>query len=119
MSVRPALFRGDIVLSLFPFTDLSGAKLRPAVVVGRPDTDDLVLAFVTSQISFVDPRTSYVLVRSDPEFASTGLKWPSLVRLNKLATVHRPLVRRRLGRIGPRTDAIIAERLRYVFELDV
>ena len=119
MSGRPPLARGDVVLTLFPFTDLSGAKLRPAVVIGRPTTDDLVLAFVTSQVAMADPHTSHLLEPSDREFASTGLRGASLIRLNKIATLNRPLVRRRLGRIGPLTGEAISERLRYVFELGV
>jgi len=49
LSARPALARGDVVLVRFPFTDLSGLKLRPALIVGRVSGDDVVLAFVTSQ----------------------------------------------------------------------
>ena len=46
--------RGDIVLVLFPFTDLTSSKRRPALVVS-PDPfndgmQDVVLAAITSQI---------------------------------------------------------------------
>ena len=40
-----------------------------------------------------------------------------LARGDAGVTLHRNLVRRRLGRIGPRTEQAIAHRLRYVFEL--
>jgi mRNA interferase MazF len=47
--------RGDIVLVSFPFTDLTFAKRRPALVVS-PDifneiNEDLILLAVTSQLS--------------------------------------------------------------------
>jgi mRNA interferase MazF len=41
---------GSIVLARFPFTDLSGDKRRPALVISR-DNDrrpDLVVCFITS-----------------------------------------------------------------------
>lgn len=117
MSSGGALARGDVVLVNFPFTDLSGQKLRPALIVGRPSGDDLILAFMTSHLTGTEPRAEHLLTPADPDFASTGLKGPALVRLNKIATVHRQLVRRRLGRIGPQTQVAIARGLRYVFAL--
>lgn len=59
----------------------------------------------------------HLLAPGDPEFAATGLKGPSLVRLDKLAILQRSLLQRRLGHIGPRTDSAVARCLRYVFEL--
>ena len=34
----PTLTRGDVVLTRFPFTNLTGASLRPAVVVSQSQT---------------------------------------------------------------------------------
>ena len=38
--------KGDVVLIKFPFTDLSGSKLRPAVVL-FDSGNDLIAAFIT------------------------------------------------------------------------
>jgi mRNA interferase MazF len=106
-----------VVLVVFPFTDLSGHKLRPALIVGRPSGEDLILAFLSSRESTTDPQADYVLGPGDPEFSTTGLKSQSVVRLNRIATLHRQLIRRRLGHIGPRTQGAVVRGLRYVFEL--
>ena len=117
MSVGALLRRGDVVLVTFPFTDLSGQKLRPAIIVGRPSGDDFLFAFISSRAGSIDPSAEHRLALSDPEFAATRLKAASLIRLNKIATLHRRLVRRRIGRIGPRAEQTVAGALRYVFSL--
>lgn len=117
MRLLPTLNRGDLVLVRFPFTDLSAHKLRPALVVGRVTGDDVIVAFISSRISNTDPEAEHVLAPGDAEFRATGLKGPSLIRLSKLATLHRALVRRRLGQIGPATQRAVVVGLRYVFGL--
>ena len=113
----PPLDRGDVVLISFPFSDLSAEKVRPALIAGRVTGEDLVLAFITSRVEALDPRADVLLDARASEFQATGLKVPSSVRLNKLATLHRSLARRRLGAIGPRTRRVVAGALRYVFAL--
>ena len=49
MPTTTSYSRGTVVLLPFPFSDLSGAKLRPAVIVSPPyPSDDLLVAAVTS-----------------------------------------------------------------------
>jgi hypothetical protein len=49
---------GSVVLVPFPFSDLSQAKLRPAVVLASGDRNDWVLCQVTSNGAFGSPRQS-------------------------------------------------------------
>ena len=84
---------GSIVLTRFPFTDLSGDKRRPALVVSR-DNDrrpDLVVCFITS-VPRMGPDMAPIAATKE-----TGLKVPSVVRFDKLATLDRSVV---VGRIG-------------------
>ena len=101
----------------FPFTDLSGTKVRPALIVGRPMGEDVILAFMTSRSLVADPQAEIALLVGDPEFPGTGLKGPAVIRLGKLVTLHRDLVRRRLGQIGPQTELAVGRALRYVLDL--
>jgi len=41
--------KGDVVVVAFPFTDLSAAKWRPALVIAVLPGDDLILCQITSQ----------------------------------------------------------------------
>lgn len=96
------LRRGDIVLVPFPFTDLSGQKLRPAIVISpEPVGEDILLAFISSVTPAAPEPTEYVLEINQPAFASTGLKSASVFKMGKLATLHRSLVLRRLGQVTP------------------
>lgn len=84
---------GSIVLTRFPFTDLSGDKRRPALVVSRDDhrRADLVVCFIT----FV-PRTGPDIAPIAPT-PGTGLKVPSVVRFDKLATLDPAVIAGKLG----------------------
>ena len=88
---------GAIVLIAFPFTDLTGTKRRPALVIST-DNDrrtDLVLAFITSN---VDHDKDSMAIDATP---ATGLKVPSLVRFDKIASLSRAIIVGRIGNADP------------------
>ena len=41
--------KGDIVVLSYPFSDFSGAKRRPTLVIADLDGDDVILCQITSQ----------------------------------------------------------------------
>jgi mRNA interferase MazF len=93
---------GTIVLAHFPFTDSSGTKLRPALVIPRDNNrrSDLVLAFITSTARLA--ASPHALeIRPD---AANGLKVASFVRFEKLATLEPSIV---VGRLGRASDAFL------------
>lgn len=91
--------RGDVVLVPFPFTDLTGVRQRPAVVVSAEwfnDTHaDVALAAITSQIPATLGPDEILIAGSDR--ALTGLPRNSILRVVKLFALDRSLVRRQLG----------------------
>lgn len=93
--------KGDVVLVTYPFADLSGTKLRPAVVVcAVPLQTEITLAFVTSQnVGTLQPG-DIVVLPAHPEFNQTGFTVTSKIRATKLATLHHALITRRLGKFG-------------------
>jgi mRNA interferase MazF len=99
--------RGDILLVPVVFSDGSGHKNRPVVVVYDSDDADLLVAPVTSQIA----RSSRDLPVANWQRA--GLRLPSVVRLEKLATVEKSTVTRRMGQLAPddweRMKAVLKE----------
>ncbi len=95
--------QGDVVLVPFPFTDLSAAKQRPAVVISADwfnrSRRDCVLAAITSQIPVTIARDEILLAIHDLQGA--GLPKSSLVRCGKVITIQQTLIRKRLGILPP------------------
>ena len=108
-----------IVLVPFPFDDLTATKVRPAVCL----TDEIkphshiVLAFITSQVSAMASATDFVIDKSDADFAITGLKVSSTIRLHRLMTVTKSIIRRELGELSVAQQTEIDNRLRKLFNL--
>ena len=107
--------RGDIVLVSFPFTDLTFAKRRPALVVSRDAfnsrDEDLILLAVTSQLSYL-----VYSVRILPGDCTDGaLPKESIVRLAKVFTLSSALVLKRICRLGPTPLQAVLEALRNLY----
>lgn len=110
--VNPSpLARGDIVLVPFPFTDLTAHKVRPAVVISLDPKEDVLVAFISSVIPDHPASTEWVLPMDHPEFHVTGLKCASVIKADKLLTIHRSLILCRLGHLGPESQATLDQRL--------
>src|SRR6266852_2924177 len=96
--------RGEVVLAGFPFQDISGSKIRPAVVV-QNDVDNqalanTILAMVTGNLADAGRVTNVVIDPSMPEGASSGLHGPSLIKCGNLATVRQQRVLRVIGQLS-------------------
>ena len=89
------MIKGDIVLIPFPFTDLTGVKNRPALILVETDSD-IMVSFITTQVKWEEEFD----VRLEPT-NENGLKKTSLIRLSKLSTIDKDLV---IGRLGRLTD---------------
>ena len=87
--------RGDVVVVPFPFSDLSQAKRRPALVVAELEGDDLILCQITSR----GVRDRYAVPLDDGDFAEGGLRQPSNIRPSRLFTADRAIVLYRVGRL--------------------
>ena len=111
--------KGTIVLTPFPFTDLSAVKRRPAVIVSSSGKtgDDVIVAFISSKTSEPIKETDYVLDTNHPDFMGTGLKKNSTFKMDKLVTIEKRII---VGEIGRVSKAILHEldkKLRLTFGL--
>jgi len=118
---RRLVKRGHIVLVRYPFTDLTGSKVRPAVVL-TPNSllsklDDVLCLFISSSIPKDFLVTDFILLPTDPFFKETGLKHTSIFRTHKLALLHKSLVTRVLGEMQGVLMDEINQRLRIALGL--
>ncbi len=89
---------GQIVLTPFPYTDLTGTKLRPVLMLRQASRfDDWLVCMVSSQVQQAEANFDEILTSADPDFANSGLKVPSVLRLSRLAVLDGSLL---LGSIG-------------------
>lgn len=99
--------RGDVVLVGFVFSDESGRKLRPAVVVSSPPyhraRQEVVVAAITSNVG--RRRFGDYLIG---EWKGAGLLVPSLVT-GILRTIKRTMIERKLGSM-PEADLKAVDR---------
>ena len=97
--------RGEIFLLPFPFTDLKGRKLRPAVVVSSDTYNtvgkDVLFVYITHK-GYTTPY-DIRLETSNPDFKGTGLKVPSTIRAGKVACLDGSISKGYLGKLGPDT----------------
>ena len=83
--------RGDVVLVLFPDSNLRTAKRRPALVVQADDLrsglQQTIIAMISSNMSRAGHPSRITLSLNTPEGQQSGLKTESVVMTDNLATV--------------------------------
>ena len=80
--------KGVVVLVPFPFTDLFGNKVRPAIIISKGKIgNDVIVVFVTSQSKLKEKH----LVKINPTL-HTGLKVMSQIICAKIATLDSKIV---------------------------
>lgn len=100
--------RGNIVLVDFPYSDQTGRKVRPALIVQSDEwnqrLDDTILALITSsRYRRVGASTQYFIDISTSEGQQTGLRFDSIVQCENLITYDQSLILRVMGSLSAKT----------------
>jgi len=100
--------KGDVVVVPFPFSDLTRAKRRPALVIAELEGDDLILCQITSQ----SIRDRYAVSIDKSDFETGTLMRKSNVRPNRIFTADRHIILYRVShleheKINPIIDRIV------------
>lgn len=95
--------KGDIVVIPFPFSDLSGSKRRPALVLADLSGNDIILCQITSQ-----PNDSSAIAITNADFSNGSLPVNSYIRPNRIFTADKNMIIRSVGTINNSVfDAVV------------
>ena len=96
--------RGDVVLVNYPFSDGTGSKVRPALVVQADALnlriDDTILVSISRSTHRASPTQLFIDIATT-EGAASGLRMNSMVQCENLLTHDQGLILVKLGRLSP------------------
>lgn len=96
--------KGDVVVIPFPYSDLTNAKRRPALVVAESSYNDLILCQITSQTM----KDDFAIGLADSDFIEGNVFKTSNIRANKLFTADSSIVLYKIGSLKPqKLDEVI------------
>jgi len=115
---KPSCRRGDVVLVLFPDSNLRTAKTRPALIVQadrlQTGLPQVIVAMITSRLFRANHPSRVVVKRFTSVGQASGLLTDSLVMADNLATVSEVVIERVIG-VLPMTAVDVA--LRHTLNL--
>ncbi|MGB4870840.1 MAG: type II toxin-antitoxin system PemK/MazF family toxin [Candidatus Promineifilaceae bacterium] len=98
---KPTYKRGDVILVLFPHSNLKTAKVRPTLVIQaddlQTDLSQLIVAMITSRMFRANHPCRVTIQLSSPDGLQSGLLTDSVVMTDNLATVAESEIDRVIG----------------------
>lgn len=101
---------GEIICIPFPYTDLTSQKTRPALVIcSNGAEEDLIILAITSK------KGESRLLIQNKNLAKGELPVASYIRYNKVTTLNRKLVKRRVAVLSESTLSEVLVRFKQQF----
>ena len=98
------------------FTDLTAAKLRPALVIYE-GAKDAVVAFISSKIPPELSEVDILITKDHSGFKRAGLKADSVIKLDKIATVLKDLIVGELGELDDELRKQVNKKLKRTMQI--
>jgi len=112
--------RGEVVLVDYPFSDRTGSKVRPAVVVQSDALnrriDDTILAAI-SRSTHRASATQLLIDIATPDGKASGLRQNSMIQCENLLTYDQRLIIATIGRLSPAHLQQVNDCLRKALDL--
>ena len=93
---------GQLALLRFPDTSLQEGKLRPVLLLGKlpGEYDDWLICLVSTQLRHFVREFDEIVGEDAPDFAESGLKAPSVIRLGRRAGVEGSALPGAIGKVA-------------------
>lgn len=104
--------KGDVVVLPFPYTDLSSAKKRPALVIATLKGNNIILAQITTNQR--DDEDLISLTKKD--FNSGFLKCDSFIMVSLIFTADSSRIEYKIGRIKQEKIKEVQDKLCETFK---
>ncbi|MFA6401152.1 MAG: type II toxin-antitoxin system PemK/MazF family toxin [Salinivirgaceae bacterium] len=112
------MIKNTIVLVPFPFDDFSASKVRPALCltseIGK--NNHIIIAFISSKIPEDLIESDLLLKKHSPNYLGTGLAVDSVIRLHKIVTIPKSLIKRKLGIINNSVEVEVKRKIGQLFD---
>ena len=91
--------QGDIVLALFPFTDLTTVKQRPVLILSNNDynsqSDDLVTCGITSNLK----DSAFSKLINNKDLIKGQIPIESRIKVDKLFTLDKTIIKNKIAKV--------------------
>lgn len=90
------LVKGDVIVTPFPFSNLSSTIKRPTLIIATLKGEDIIICQITAK-KRPDP---YKIELNKKDFKIGGLKTNSFIRPSRILTIKKSLVLYQIGKIS-------------------
>jgi mRNA interferase MazF len=101
---KPCFNRGDVILVIFPNSDLRTARLRPALIVQADNLQtglpQVIVAMITSNLTRANHASRVLIRRTTRSGRQAGLLTDSVVMTDNLATILETAIDRVIGNLS-------------------
>ncbi len=102
---------GDIVIIAFPYTNMNGSIMRPAMVIVDTGDEDIIVSRITSQKRLIETEVEI------HNWKDKGLLMQSYVRLSKIATLNRKDIKKKISTLDKSDIKKSKKILKKLFDL--
>lgn len=95
--------QGDIVIVPFPFSDLSGTKQRPVLILSKTEYNDNCEDIITCGITTNKKDSRHIVLFDNNCLIEGQIPYPSRIKVDKLFTLEKKIVIKKIARINPET----------------
>jgi len=115
------MIKNSVVLVPFPFDNFATTKVRPALCLTGEISKygHVIIAFISSKIPDDLIGSDVILKKESQNWKGTGLSLDSVIRLHKIVTSPRSLIKRRLGCINVSIEQEVKNKIKQLFEIKI